>query len=165
MEFIGIVIFWIFLIIGVTIIPFGLGGTFLIVVDVFVYGLLTKFEKITLLFSILLLSIALIVELIEALIGAVMAKKFGGSKWGMVGALMGVFFGAMVGTPIIPIVGTLIGGFIGSFFFAMILERIHSPNWSQAIEVGFGAFCGVLFGKVMKILAALIMIVMVAIKL
>ena len=100
MEVVGMIFFWIFLLLGIAVIPFGIAGTFIIVADAFIYGLITGFDhKITLPFVGLLLAIAILVELIEELLSGIMAKKFGGSKWAMVGAIAGGFFGAVIGTP------------------------------------------------------------------
>ncbi|MFH1941052.1 MAG: DUF456 domain-containing protein, partial [bacterium] len=115
MEVVGMFFFWLVLLIGVVLIPFGMAGTFLIVADAFVYGLVSGFEEITLPFLGLLLAIAVAVEFMEELLSAAMAKKFGGSKWAMVGAVAGGFIGAVVGTLAAPVLGTLLGGFFGAF--------------------------------------------------
>ena len=164
MEILGMIVFWIFLIAGVVIIPFGVAGTFIIVADALVYGLITGFERITLPFVGLLLAMALFVELIEALLGAVLAKRFGGSKWGMTGAIIGGTVGAIIGTPITPVLGTLLGGFIGAFIGAMSLEWFHTSDPHNALKVGFGAFLGALGGKVTKIVVAIIMVIMVGVR-
>lgn len=164
MEVIGTIIFLFFLVVGVIIIPFGFGGTFLIVIDVFIYGLVTRFSAFSLVFVIILLAIALVVELIEPIFGAVLAKKFGGSKWGMLGAILGGFIGAVIGTPVMPILGTLIGGFIGGFVGATFLEWIHTGNVKRGFRVGMGAFWGALGGKVTKLIAAFIMVILVIIQ-
>ncbi|MCJ7813606.1 DUF456 domain-containing protein [bacterium] len=153
-----------FLIIGVVIIPFGVAGTFIIVADAFIYGLATQFEKITLSFVGLLLAMALAVELVESFLGALLAKKFGGSKWGMAGAIIGGFLGAVIGTPITPVLGTLLGGFIGAFIGALSLEWVHTSDWHNALKVGFGAFLGALGGKVTKIVVAIIMVIMIGVR-
>ena len=164
MEILGMIIFWIFLIVGVVIIPFGVAGTFIIVADALVYGLITGFDRITLPFIGLLLAMALFVELVEALLGAVLAKKFGGSKWGMTGAIIGGTVGAIIGTPITPVLGTLLGGFIGAFIGALSLEWLHTSDLHNALKVGFGAFLGALGGKVTKIVVAIIMVIMVGVR-
>ncbi len=164
MEILGMIIFWFFLIAGVVIIPFGVAGTFIIVADAFIYGLATRFERITLSFIGLLLAMALAVELVESFLGALLAKKFGGSKWGMTGAIFGGFLGAVIGTTITPALGTLLGGFIGAFIGALSLEGMHSSDWHNALKVGIGAFLGALGGKVIKIIVAIVMVVMVIIR-
>ena len=143
------------------IIPFGIAGTFIIVVDALIYGLATGFDKFTLTFVGLLLGMAVVVELIEAVLGAYMAKKFGGSKYAMAGAVVGGILGAIVGTPMAPVVGTLLGGFFGAFTGATLLEWLHTSDFQKSAMVGMGAFFGAVGGKITKIMVALIMVVMI----
>jgi uncharacterized protein YqgC (DUF456 family) len=163
-DIFGMIIFWLFLLIGVAVIPFGIAGTFIIVADALVYGLITGFEKITLPFVGLLLAIALGVELIEELLSAFMAKRFGGSKWAMIGAIVGGFAGAIIGTPITPVLGTLLGGFLGAFMGAMLLEWLHTSDFQNSVKVGIGAFFGAVGGKVTKLLVAVFMVILVGIQ-
>jgi uncharacterized protein YqgC (DUF456 family) len=158
------IFFWLVLILGIILIPFGIEGIFIIVADALVYGLLTGFERVTLPFVGLLLGIAVVVELFEFLFGGILAKKFGGSKWAVAGAIIGGFFGAVFGTSIIPILGTLIGGFAGSFFGAFLLEWFHTMNLENALKVGTGAFLGAVGGKVTKIIIAVVMVVMIGMR-
>ena len=161
MEIVGMIVFWIILLIGVAVIFFGIAGTFIIVADAFVYGLITGFDKMTLPFIGLLLALALGVELIEELLSAFMAKRFGGSKWAMVGAFAGGIAGAILGTPVTPVVGTLLGGFFGAFLGACFLEWLHTSDFKNALKVGIGAFFGAVGGKITKILVAIIMVIMI----
>lgn len=161
MEIVGMIFFWIVLIIGVIIIPFGIAGTFVIVADALIYGLITGFKVVTLPFIGLLLGMAILMEVIEALFGAVMAKKYGGNKWAMTGAVIGGFVGAVIGTPVTPIIGTLIGAFIGAFMGAALLHGLSTSEWDNALMVGLGAFLGAVSGKVSKIIIALVMVVMI----
>lgn len=158
------IIFWLFLIVGVAVIPFGIAGTFIIVADALVYGLATGFDEITLPFVGILLGMALAVELIEELLSALMAKRFGGSKYAMIGAILGGFFGAIMGTPVAPILGTLLGGFLGAFLGATLLEWLHTSDLRNSVKVGIGAFFGAVGGKITKILVAVIMVIMIGFK-
>ena len=164
MEIVGIILFCMFLLIGIAIIPFGIPGTFIIAGDALVYGLVTGFEKISVSFIVLFFGIAIAVEIVEAFLGAAMAKKFGGSKYGMIGAMVGALIGAILGTPVIPVLGTLLGGFLGAFLGAMIFDGLNSGDWENAWKVGLGAFFGAVGGKVTKILIAIIMAVMACIQ-
>lgn len=159
MEIVGLIFFILFLVAGVVVIPFGVAGTFIIVADALVYGLVTEFEVITLPFIGILLGLALFVELIEAVLGAVMASRFGGSKVGMAGAVTGGFFGALLGTPVTPVLGTLLGGLIGAFIGAALFEYVKHPEWRSAFKVGWGAFLGALGGKMTKLFVAVLMVV------
>ena len=161
MEVVGMIFFWIFLIVGVIVIPFGIAGTFIIVADALIYGIITGFKDITLSFIGLLLAIAVIMEVVEAAFGAVLAKKYGGNKWAMAGAVIGGFIGAVIGTPVTPIVGTLIGAFIGAFLGAALLQGLTTNKWDNALLVGLGAFFGAISGKISKIIIAIIMVIMI----
>lgn len=161
MEIVGLIFFFLFLIAGVIVIPFGIAGTFVIVVDALIFGLITGFEKITISFIGILLALAVIVELLEAFLGAYMAKRFGGSKWAMGGAIAGGLIGAVAGTPMLPVIGTFLGCFLGAFIGAALLELVHSSDLENALKAGFGAFFGTVGGKMTKILVAIIMVVLI----
>lgn len=165
LEIFGIVFFCLVLLIGIVAIPFNIAGTFIIVADAFIYGLLTRFSKITLTFVIILLAMAIGMEILEAFFGALLARRYGGSKWGMMGAMIGGTAGAIIGTPLMPVVGTLGGAFLGSFLGAMTFEFVKGKDHQHAIRVGFGAFLGVISGKITKVFVAVIMVVMIGIRL
>ena len=162
MAIAGMIVFWMIVLVGIAVIPFGIAGTFIIVGDVLVYGLITKFQSFSPSFVGLLLIIAVAVELIEAVLGAYMAKRFGGSRWAMVGAVLGGIGGAIIGTILVPVAGTLLGAFIGAFLGAMILEMLQTSDMSKALRAGMGAMFGTMGGKVTKIVAAIVMTVMIA---
>jgi len=164
MHVVALIGFWLVMIIGIVIIPFGVAGTFIIAGGVLVHSLLTQFQIFSISFIALLFGLAILVELIEALLGAVLAQRFGGSKWGMTGAILGGFTGAMLGTPVTPVIGTLLGGFIGAYIGATVFEYLHKPDFHSAMRVGFGAFLGALGGKVTKVVVAIIMVILVSVK-
>ncbi|MCK5146443.1 DUF456 domain-containing protein [bacterium] len=152
------------LLLGVGMILFALPGTFIIVGATFLYGLATGFDPVSVKFIVSLLAVAIGLEVLEEVLGAAMARKFGGSKWAMVGAIAGGFMGAIYGTPLAPVVGTLLGGFIGAFLGAMLLEGLHTRDWSRAAQVGLGALFGSVGGKITKIVVAIVMVVFVLVK-
>ncbi len=164
-EIMGQFLFWLVMIAGIVIIPFGIPGTFLIVGNVLVYAWLTNFVEITWSFIGLLALIATIVEVIEFFLGAATASKFGASKMGMFGAIVGGFVGAVLGTSIMPLIGTLMGAFAGAFAGTAIFEYMRSSDLQKSLQAGFGAFLGALGGKLTKIAVAVAMVVMVAFRL
>lgn len=164
MEIAGLVFFVLILLAGVIVIPFGIAGTFIIVADALVLGLLTSFERLSLSFIAILLGLTIFVEVVEALLGAVMASRFGGSKVGMAGAMVGGLIGAILGTPVTPVVGTLLGGFLGAFFGATLFEYIRKPELRSAARVGLGALIGAMGGKMTKLLIAVLMVVITLIE-
>ena len=164
MEVVGMIFFWLILILGIVLIPFGIEGIFIIIADALVYGLLTGFERITWPFLGLLFGIAIMVELLEFLFGGILAKKFGGSKWAVAGAIIGGFLGAILGTPITPVLGTFVGGFLGAFIGAFSLELFHTMDFGNSLKVGTGAFLGAVSGKVTKVIVAIVMVVMIGMR-
>jgi uncharacterized protein len=160
------VIGWFFFIlgwlIGIAIIPFGLPGTFIIVIDAFIFAWLTDFQPITWDFLGILLGLSIVVELLEFFLGAAAAKKYGSSKWGMWGAIIGGFLGAVFATPIAPILGTIFGAFIGAFLGAFVFEYIKYTDTQKALRSGWGAFLGAVTGRFLKLFVAIVMVVMIA---
>lgn len=161
LELLGHIVFWIVMLGGIIIIPFGIPGTFVIVGNAFIYAWLTDFSEVTWKFLGILLLIAVAVEVLEFFIGAATAGKYGASKLGMVGAIVGGFLGAVWGTSIVPLVGTLLGAFLGAFAGAGLFEYLGTKDLEKSLRVGFGAFLGTVGGKLTKIAVAVAMVVMV----
>jgi uncharacterized protein YqgC (DUF456 family) len=161
LEILGQIFFWIVMIAGIVIIPFGIPGTFVIVGSALIYGWLTDFAEVTWKFIGILLLIAVFAEVVEFLLGAITAGKYGASKLGITGAIVGGFLGAIWGTPLMPILGTLLGAFAGAFAGAALFEYIGSKDVQKSLRAGFGAFLGSVGGKLFKVAAAVAMVVMV----
>lgn len=161
LEVLGQMLFWIVMIAGIVVIPFGIPGTFLILTSAFVYGWVTAFSEVTWSLLGILFLIALLAEVLEFFIGAATTGKYGGSKQAMFGAIVGSIMGAIWGTPLLPLVGTLIGAFAGAFAGAACFEYFTSQDFDKALRVGFGAFLGAVGGKFTKIAVATAMVVMV----
>ncbi|MCG8605341.1 DUF456 domain-containing protein, partial [bacterium] len=140
LEILGILIFWLVMFVGVALIPFGIPGTFLILVNVLVYGWLTDFVDITWGFLGFLFFIAILAEAIEFFLGAAAAGRYGASKFAMLGAVIGGFVGAIWATSIFPLVGTLLGAFLGAFGGAALFEYITSKDVEKSVKAGWGAF-------------------------
>ncbi len=161
LEILGHILFWIVMLGGILLIPFGLPGTFVIVANALILGWLTDFAEVTWKFLGLLLLIAVVMEVIEFFIGAATAGKYGASKLGMFGAIVGGFIGAIWGPGIVPLLGTLLGAFAGAFAGATLFEYINTKDLDKSLRVGFGAFLGTVGGKLTKIAVAVAMVVMV----
>jgi uncharacterized protein YqgC (DUF456 family) len=162
LQIVSNTLFFLGLVTGIIVIPFGLPGTFVIAGLALVHGLLTAFVPLTVAFIVILFGLAILGEVIEFSLGAVAAKKFGGSKYAMWGAIIGGILGALFATGMMPIVGTLIGAFLGAFAGAFLLEYFHIHDFDSALKAGFGAFLGAVSGKLMKITLAISMVVMIA---
>ncbi|MFQ5637058.1 MAG: DUF456 family protein [bacterium] len=161
LEVFGYILFWLVMIVGILIIPFGIPGTFVILANAVVFGWLTDFADLTWKFLGLLFLISVTVEVIEFFLGAAAAGKYGASKTGMFGAILGGFLGAIMGTTIVPLLGTLLGAFAGAFVGAALFEYAVTKDFDKSLRVGFGAFLGSLGGKLTKIAAAITMVIMV----
>ena len=70
LEILGHILFWIVMLAGIAVIPFGIPGTFVIVANALVFAWLTDFSEVTWNFLGLLLLIAVAVEVLEFFIGA-----------------------------------------------------------------------------------------------
>lgn len=158
MHVVGLILFCLVLVLGIVTILLGFPGTFLILGDALIYGLITRFRGgITVKFLLLLLAIALFAELVEFLLGAFTTTKFGASKWGVVGALVGGLLGATWGSAAIPVVGTLAGALVGAFLGAFLMELLHRDDHTLAARAGFGAFVGKILGLTVTLSCAIAM--------
>ncbi len=155
-EILGTAAFVLLLLVGLFMVPFGLPGTFVMVADAALYGLLTHWEKVNLALVLLLLGMAILGEVLEQLISMWGAARYGGGGAGMWGAFIGGIIGAFVGIPI-PILGNLIGAFLGAFAGALIGEWIRHGRFSAAIRSAYGAFVGRMGAAVLKFILAVVM--------
>lgn len=97
-------------------------------------------------------------EVAEFLTGVIGSKKAGGTRWGSVGALIGGIIGAVIGTIVIPIplLGSLIGASGGACLGAWALELHGGRSMKASIGAGVGAGVGTLAGRVIKLVAGIV---------
>jgi len=148
------------LLVGLLLIPLGLGGTFVMVGAAAVFGAATGFGQITLKFLGVLLGLALVGEGLESLLGVAVARKYGASKWGMWGAFLGGIAGALVGTPV-PVAGNLVGALIGVFAGAFIMEWLGRGRSDAGLRAGWGALLGRTAASAIKLGIGMIILVLV----
>jgi uncharacterized protein len=99
-----------------------------------------------------LLSIAVVGAVgmtLDLLAGALGAKRVGASKQAVWGALIGTVIGLFLGLP-----GLLLGPFIG----ALIGELAAGNSVLRSTHVGVGAWLGLIFGTIIKLVASLTML-------
>ena len=161
LKILGIILFILILLVGLSLIIFGIPGTFVILIAAFVYALITEFHNIDAITLLLLLGIALLGELIEFVSGLYGAKKFGASKLGMMLALIIGLAGGILGTVIYPFVGTTIGALLGAFCGAFIGEKMLKKKLAPSLKAGFGAFIGRLGGTFAKLILGIIMVAII----
>jgi uncharacterized protein YqgC (DUF456 family) len=85
----------------------------------------------------------------DLLAGALGAKRVGASQQAVWGALAGTMIGLMFGLP-----GLLLGPFIG----AVMGELAAGRSALRSAHVGIGAWLGLLFGTIVKLVASLMML-------
>jgi uncharacterized protein len=117
-----------------------------------------------------MLALALLGELLEFFLSAAGLAR-GASKRGAMLALVGSVFGSFIGAvmfSVVPIIGTivglLLGGALGAMTGAVIGEKSLGKDTQESLRLGKIAFWGRLFGSLIKIFIAglLVAIAMVA---
>lgn len=161
LKILGLIFFILALLVGLTLIIFGIPGTFVIVAAALVYGLITKFAEINAVTLLLLLGIALLGELVEFVSGMYGARKLGASKLGMGFALAGGLVGGIFGTMVYPVVGTIIGILSGTFCGGVLGEKMLKKELAPSLKAGFGAFIGRLGGTFAKLALGIIMVAII----
>ena len=117
---------------------------------VLIYGWATGFQAVTVGTVVLTGIIALVGMALDFLAGVLGAKTFGASWYGVLGALLGGIIGFVVTS--VP------GLFVGSFIGAWLGEYLKYQRTSSATMAGFGTITGIIFGMVLKIIFALLII-------
>jgi uncharacterized protein YqgC (DUF456 family) len=145
-------------IIGLLLIPFGLPGTWVILLGILGYGWLTEFQTMGVWFLGLMVGLAFLGEVFESWIGFRFAQRYGGSSRAGWGALVGGLIGAIVGVPI-PIIGSVIGGFVGAFVGAALFEYTRARQSGIAAKAGWGAVLGRAVAAAVKMAVGIVMVV------
>jgi len=86
---------------------------------------------------------------IDLLAGVLGVKRVGASKQAVLGALVGTLTGLFFGLP-----GLLLGPFLG----AVVGELTAGSSVQRSTNVGIGAWLGLLFGTIIKLVSSLIMV-------
>ena len=151
MVIFSIVLCFILMLVGLAgvILPF-LPGVPLAWAGLFIYALVTGFDKISvptvvIFFILMLLTLAL--DFLAPMLGA---GKYRAGKWG----IAGVFIGFIVGIFVFGPWGLILGPFLG----ALVGELIGKRNAGQAIKAAFGAVIGFLAGNLLKIVLIFVML-------
>jgi uncharacterized protein YqgC (DUF456 family) len=156
MGTLGIVLFSLFLFLGVASIVFGFPGTLIVFFSALLYGLFSGFEKIT---GGMILGLGLLTlcgEALEYVFGVIGARRFGASKKGVVCSIVGGFIGAVLGAPFLLGIGAVLGAFVGAFVGATAVElAVRGPGaWREALRSGLGSFLGRIAGMIAKVALA-----------
>jgi uncharacterized protein YqgC (DUF456 family) len=156
----GLTLFILVLLLGVFSVLFGFPGTVIILVDAFIYGAITGFEKIGLKILIALLVLTLLAEMADFAVSMAGAVRFGVSRKGFLAFAVGGFIGALLMTPFFLGLGLLIGTFLGGFIAMLIVELLARSKIKPTLRATYGAILGRVAGICVKGIFALIMVIM-----
>lgn len=135
---------------GLLAVPFGLPGTFVILIGAFLYALATEFADITWATLAFLVAAALLAEGAEALAGLAGARKYGSGKLGIAFSIVGGIAGAVLGAPVFFGLGAVPGALAGAFAGAVLAELVQGRSSREAFRAGWGTFLGRLAGTAVK---------------
>lgn len=152
MNTVALVIAVIIFIVGLlgTVLPV-LPGVMLIYAGMLLYGFMTGFATLNVYFFVMQGIVVGIVILVDYVASAVGTKLSGGSRQAAIGAVIGTILGLILLGPL----GIIVGPFVGAV--AVELSRGAAP--ARAVRVGFGTLIGTVGGTVIKLGAAVAMIV------
>lgn len=159
LEYAGLTIFILVMLIGFFSILLGLPGTLVILFDVLVYAVVTGFDKIGFGILLALVAFSALAESLEFLFGITWARRYGTSKRGATASVVGGIIGAVLLTPVFLGLGALIGSFIGALLGAFTVEILTQQELKPAARAGFGALMGRLAGLFAKGLCGLAMVI------
>ncbi|HSU72721.1 MAG TPA: DUF456 domain-containing protein [Candidatus Binatia bacterium] len=163
-QFLGLIVLALIVVLGLILILFGLPGTIIIAVAPLFYDLVTWSLDISIATVAALVGIALLGELFDVVASGIAVKQSGTSSIGVLGAVLGGVIGGAVGLPI-PIIGSIAGIFFGAFLGAFAFELIHYHDVEKAWRAGKAAFVGRLVSTFVKLALAAVMVVMLIIAL
>ena len=130
-------------------------GIVLVWAGVFLYAVLTNFEKINWTYLLVFSGLTVLSFVFDWLSGIIGAKKYGASRAGIWGGILGIFIGipfGPLGMIFIPIAATIIA------------EYWFDKNLKRSLKSGYGNFIGYLLGVFGKLILALIIIITFLIK-
>jgi uncharacterized protein YqgC (DUF456 family) len=131
------------------VLPF-LPGVPLAWVGLFIYALVTGFDKISIAATVVFFVVMLITLAIDFVAPMLGAKKYRASRWGIIG----VFIGFIAGIFILGLWGVVLGPFLG----ALTGELLGNRKPGRALRSSLGALIGFLTGAILKIAVILTML-------
>jgi uncharacterized protein YqgC (DUF456 family) len=113
------------------------------------YGILTRFEEISLHLILIFAGLTVFGLIIDYLANYFSVRKMGGGRAGAIGAVIGLMIGIWFGVVWIIIL---------PFMLAVVFELVAGKQTRQALTAGFGAFVGLLFGGLTRFVVGCVMI-------
>ncbi|MDL2216687.1 DUF456 domain-containing protein [Desulfovibrio sp. OttesenSCG-928-M14] len=138
------------MLLSLTLIFFGLPGTWLILGISAVWSFFADAAFGWQFFALLAL-LAGMGEVLEFGAGYLGARKFGGSSKGSLGGIIGAIAGAIVMAPLFFGLGALAGALLGGFTGCFIVEKGCGASTQEAARAAFGATLGRFGGFVIKL--------------
>lgn len=125
---IGLVLFYLILLIGLILVPLGFPGTWVMVGAAILFAILGDLNPVgtdwlPLIVVVLLAGVGELIELGVRIVGGKVAKVSNGA---IIAAIVCGILGAIIGVPIFLIgslIGLLLGVFLGAFLYALLIEK------------------------------------------
>ncbi len=136
---------------GVVITVVRLPGTFLILLAAIGYSWWHEWERITLVWLLVLGGIALLGEVVDLLASLVTTRRAGGSRQAAWGGLIGAILGMIFLTVPMPLIGTFFGAIAGCFIGAAVAEILVHNRVGHGARVGIFSAIGFAIGAATKI--------------
>lgn len=110
-------------------------------------------------------TIAALAEIAEVLTGVFGSAQMGGTRRGSLGALVGGLIGAIAATFLIPVplMGSLIGACAGAALGAWGFELSGGRKMIESARAGLGAGLGTLAGRLIKVVAGVLIWLTIAV--
>ena len=143
----GYLLLFLGMLVGLATIPFGLPGTGIILLCIFIYALLTGFGgAVGVAFFVCLCVLTVIAETADNWLTAVGARRYGASTASIWLSFLGGLVGAIVvGGPLAIALGPLgpvVGGFAGAFAIVVGYEFYLGKSTPEALRAGCGNISG-----------------------
>jgi hypothetical protein len=163
-----VVVLAIVYLVGLVLIPLGLGGTVVILIATALFDLTRGFEVVGIPLLVGFAVLVVLGEVLEAILGSVVAVRYGAGRWGVIASFVGGLVGAVVGSGVFPVVGTLVGSFLGAFLGAVGAEwavRRRDPDaLREGLRAGWGTFVGKVGAVAAKVAIGATMIVVTLVR-
>ncbi len=138
-------------------------GTLIMFLGTLLFAWLTDFAVITPGYLLVIFGVYVLGEAVELVMTVIGAKRFGASNRAAWGAMIGGIFGAVAGSLVFGI-GVFPGSVLGIFLGAFFGEWTRPEYWRRSLMAGTGGVIGRLVSVACKLVIALIMLAMVAIR-
>ena len=162
-EILAVMVLLLFCLAGFVALFFTTFGTLIILIGTIIYSILVGFSVIGLKSFVILLILYFFGETMEYLLVIIGAKKLGASNLAVVGAMAGAFIGAIAGASFLG-VGIILGTFLGIFLGAFLVEFLIHKDFLKSLKAGTGGVLGRVGSILVKVVVAISMFVVIALR-